>query len=426
VERRKLKFRWLTGSYAIVRLAPDALVPEWATKGEFNSVSRTSEELSIVCPTDNLPPEVHSSHRWICLKLEGPFPFAQTGVLLSFIEPLSTKDVPIFATSTYDTDYVLIQEEFRWAIDALREAGHELLTGDDASVRRTQQSLVVTSPQDEKAQPFSTRDLRQVGAALALAARTEIMPRFGKLRTSQVRQKSSALDLVTDADEAAERAISEALAAAFPGALIVGEEGAYRDPTVLQQLSTAELAFIIDPIDGTKNFVSNLPLFGVMAAATMRGEIVAGVIYDPVSRDWAYALRDGGAWMEYEDGSRTMLRVAKPVPVSAMEGIVGTGFLPEPLRKTVLANLGKLAATANLRCAAHEYRLAAAGSCHLLLYNRLMPWDHAAGWLLHREAGGYSAHFDGTAYQVSHLTGGLICTPDEATWRLARAALLEP
>lgn len=272
---------------------------------------------------------------------------------------------------------------------------------------------------------FSEHDLHQVGAALALAARTEIMPRFGKLRTNQIRQKSSAIDVVTDADEAAERAISEALKAAFPGAPVVGEEGTYRDPTVLQELSTAELAFIVDPIDGTKNFVSNLPLFGVMAAATIRGEIVAGVIYDPVCRDWAYALRGGGAWMEYEDGSRVALQVAKPAPVSAMEGIVATGFLPEPLRNTVLANLTKLAATANLRCAAHEYRLAAAGYCHMLLYNRLMPWDHAAGWLLHREAGGYSAHFDGTPYQLSHLTGGLICTPDEASWHLVRSALLE-
>jgi fructose-1,6-bisphosphatase/inositol monophosphatase family enzyme len=251
------------------------------------------------------------------------------------------------------------------------------------------------------------------------------MPRFGKLRTNQIRQKSSAIDVVTDADEAAERAIGETLGAAFPGALIVGEEGTYRDPTVLQQLSTAELAFIIDPIDGTKNFVSNLPLIGVMAAATIRGEIVAGVIYDPVLRDWAYAHRGGGAWMEYEDGSRVPLHVAKPAPVSAMEGIVGTGFLPEPLRSTILGNLTKLAASANLRCAAHEYRLAAAGYCHLLLYNRLMPWDHAAGWLLHQEAGGYSAHFDGTPYQPSHLTGGLICTPDEDSWRLVRAALLE-
>jgi hypothetical protein len=126
VERHQLKFRWLPGTYAIVRLAPDAPVPGWAAKGDFISITRTAGELSIVCPTDILPSDVHSPQRWVCLKLEGPFPFSQTGVLLSFIEPLSTKDVPIFALSTYDTDYVLIQEEFAWAIDVLREAGHEL------------------------------------------------------------------------------------------------------------------------------------------------------------------------------------------------------------------------------------------------------------------------------------------------------------
>ena len=127
MERHKLKFRWLTGAYAIVRLAPDVVVPDWATRGEFTSITRSADELSIVCPVDDLPKHVSSPQHWICLKLEGPFPFSQTGVLLSFIEPLSKKDIPIFAISTYDTDYVLIQEEFGWAIDVLREAGHELV-----------------------------------------------------------------------------------------------------------------------------------------------------------------------------------------------------------------------------------------------------------------------------------------------------------
>jgi uncharacterized protein len=125
VEQRRLKFRLLTGTYVIARLAADALVPEWATKGHFTSVTRTADELSIVCPTENLPPEVPSPHRWICLKLEGPFAFSQTGVLLSFIEPLSRSRIPIFAISTYDTDYVLIQEEFMSALGVLRKAGHE-------------------------------------------------------------------------------------------------------------------------------------------------------------------------------------------------------------------------------------------------------------------------------------------------------------
>jgi hypothetical protein len=127
-KRHKLKFRSLPGPYSIVRLAAEAPVPDWATKGNFASITRTADELSIVCPAGNLPDAVHSPHRWICLKLEGPFPFTQTGVLLSFIEPLSNGGVPIFAISTYDTDYVLIQEEYaRDAVSALQQVGHELL-----------------------------------------------------------------------------------------------------------------------------------------------------------------------------------------------------------------------------------------------------------------------------------------------------------
>jgi hypothetical protein len=133
MKRQQLKFRLLPGAYAIVRLAPDAPLPALATNGDFTSVTRNADELSIVCPTVNLPSDVNSAHRWICLKLEGPFPFSQTGVLLSFIEPLSTNDVPIFAISTYDTDYVLIQEEFASAIDLLRQAGHEQWPRDSSS-----------------------------------------------------------------------------------------------------------------------------------------------------------------------------------------------------------------------------------------------------------------------------------------------------
>jgi uncharacterized protein len=130
--RHQLKFRRLPGPYAIVRLAPEASVPDWATNGEFTSITRTAEELSVVCPADNVPSDVRSPHHWICLKLEGPFPFSQTGVLLSFIEPLSANDIPIFAISTYDTDYVLIPEEHARALEVLREAGHELRRREDS------------------------------------------------------------------------------------------------------------------------------------------------------------------------------------------------------------------------------------------------------------------------------------------------------
>jgi hypothetical protein len=127
-QRHALKFRQLPGLYGVVRLACEESIPDWATKGDFTSITRTADELSIVCPADNLPPEIHSPERWICLKLEGPFPFSLTGVLLAFIEPLSTNGVPIFAISTYDTDYVLIPEDrMGGVVDLLRKAGHELI-----------------------------------------------------------------------------------------------------------------------------------------------------------------------------------------------------------------------------------------------------------------------------------------------------------
>ena len=135
-KRIELKFEWLPGPFAIVKLPADAAVPDWALAGVFTSVTRTSDELSIVCPADNLPPNANSGSRWTCFKLKGPFAFSQVGILAAFIDPLAQSGVPIFAISTYDTDYVLIQEEFAgMALGALREAGHELL-GDNESRRK--------------------------------------------------------------------------------------------------------------------------------------------------------------------------------------------------------------------------------------------------------------------------------------------------
>ena len=135
--RQQLKFRWLAGAYTIVRMDAEAAVPDWATKGVFSSVTRSADELSIVCPAADLPANLSSESHWICFQLEGPFPFSQTGVLLSFIAPLSNNGVPILAISTYDTDYVLLQEEFMGvAQQALGTAGHALISGDDESGRK--------------------------------------------------------------------------------------------------------------------------------------------------------------------------------------------------------------------------------------------------------------------------------------------------
>jgi uncharacterized protein len=127
----RLKYRVVAERLAICRLAPENAVPDWALGDEILCVMRTRDELSIVCHEGRVALDhegVLVERGWAALRLEGPFPFAMTGVLSSFIEPLAQAGIPIFAISTYDTDYVLIkQQNVEPALTALGMAGHEML-----------------------------------------------------------------------------------------------------------------------------------------------------------------------------------------------------------------------------------------------------------------------------------------------------------
>jgi len=123
-----LRFRQLAGSYLVCRLAPDAGLPAWIPSGSFVSITRTQDELSIVCQEPPALPSETCESGWACMKLEGPFPFSLTGVLSSFLAPLSKNKIPIFAMSTFDTDYVLVKRENQArAVTALQAAGHEMV-----------------------------------------------------------------------------------------------------------------------------------------------------------------------------------------------------------------------------------------------------------------------------------------------------------
>jgi uncharacterized protein len=123
-----LKFRRLPTAFAVCRLPPDAPIPPH-TATEFTSITRTAEELSIVCPVDQAPQNAKCESPWTCFKLEGPFAFSLTGVLAAFLNPLAERGVPIFAVSTFDTDYILVKEQHvATAIEALQAAGHDLVS----------------------------------------------------------------------------------------------------------------------------------------------------------------------------------------------------------------------------------------------------------------------------------------------------------
>jgi len=260
--------------------------------------------------------------------------------------------------------------------------------------------------------------LRDVSAA-------EILPRFKRLEAADIRTKSGPLDPVTVADEAAEKALAAGLKKLFPETDIIGEESVAAAPELLRRLGQPGPVWVIDPIDGTANFASDLPLFGVMLALVEEEKILAGFIHDPFGDDTAVALAGGGAWIQTRDGARKTLRTAAAVPIEQMTGALSWRFLKEPLKSRVVSRMSRLAASFDLRCAAHQYRMIAAGHCHMMLFRKTLPWDHCAGVLLFTEAGGYAARYDGTMYLPSDTSGGLLLAPDRASWEALHRLLLE-
>jgi len=117
----------LPGTFMICRLEPKAVIPDWASAGSFISVTRTGDELSIVCSDANVSEGLKSDRGWSCFKVEGPIDLSLTGVLASLTSPLAEARINIFAISTYDTDYLLVKKEKRTrAEEVLIRSGHRL------------------------------------------------------------------------------------------------------------------------------------------------------------------------------------------------------------------------------------------------------------------------------------------------------------
>jgi fructose-1,6-bisphosphatase/inositol monophosphatase family enzyme len=272
---------------------------------------------------------------------------------------------------------------------------------------------------------LSSGDMDWLAALLLDVGTAEIMPRFRNLGDGAVQEKTSAADLVTEADVSAERVITDALLDRFDGAVVIGEEAVSENPALLDGWSRAEgPVFVVDPIDGTFNFASGVASFGVMLAVVEAGETVAGIIHDPVCKDWIMAEKGCGAILRRLDGRETALQVAEPAgAVNRMIGSASWQYMPEPERSTVARNQALCLGSVAYRCAAQEYRLLAGGHIHFALYNKLMPWDHLAGSLITSEAGGYIRRFDGSVYRPEHTDGGVLATTDIDSWNMVREAL---
>ena len=120
-----MKLTPVTGSFAVCRLGPDDPIPAVLSTARFVAIARTADELSIVCLEAHAPEGARVERGWSCLKVEGPLPFLATGIMASLVTPLAAASIPIFAISTFDTDYLLFKDADRErAVEALRAAGH--------------------------------------------------------------------------------------------------------------------------------------------------------------------------------------------------------------------------------------------------------------------------------------------------------------
>ncbi|NLL38887.1 MAG: ACT domain-containing protein [Clostridiales bacterium] len=111
MEAEKLTMEVLSGKYGVCRLEKDSPIPQWALKGDFFSITKTSDELSVVCSEGNIPGDIRCEKDWKILKILGPLDFALTGILASVSAILARAEISIFALSTYDTDYILVKDK---------------------------------------------------------------------------------------------------------------------------------------------------------------------------------------------------------------------------------------------------------------------------------------------------------------------------
>lgn len=232
----------------------------------------------------------------------------------------------------------------------------------------------------------ATEDLL-VEAVRRVAAR-EIMPRFRALDAGDIDTKAHGDDLVTVADRAAEEGLAAEIATILPDALFVGEESVHADPALLDRMAEAELAVVVDPIDGTGNYASGLTAFGVILAVVAKGETVFGLLYDPVIDDWVLARKGGGAWFGAPGKAPRRLHGRAPRPRAEAQGYLPLFLYRGARHAEIAAGLAELGRTSTLRCSCHEYRQVALGQADFAIQPSAKPWDHAAGCLVVAEAGG--------------------------------------
>ena len=246
-------------------------------------------------------------------------------------------------------------------------------------------------------------------------ASAEVLPRFRNLSAKDISEKSFG-ELVTVADERAEAALEAGLSALLPGSVVIGEELTARDPSVLDAIDNhVGSMWIVDPVDGTQNFADGKPCFAMIVAYVRNGITRAGWIFEPYSNRMISAELGQGAW----EGDLA-LKVSNRSELRHFHGSLNKRLRKKLREAPVKSSSTIFSKMTRYACVGAEYADLARGKLDFAHYTgNLKPWDHAAGVLIHKEAGGFSAYADTITPYVPaapHTGRAIIMAPQEEAW----------
>ncbi|MBS27489.1 MAG: inositol-1-monophosphatase [Alphaproteobacteria bacterium] len=255
-------------------------------------------------------------------------------------------------------------------------------------------------------------DPNRVVELIAAAAAEIILPRFRALGDGEIDEKDGG-ELVTVADLETETWLTRELTKLQPGSTVVGEEAVFADRSVFERFNGDAPVWVIDPIDGTWNFAHGREIFAVIIGYVVNGQVAAGWIYEPVLRNVVVGVRGDGVQINGENvelGGK-----------GRDDGYVGTAarhlFVRAEQDSTTIREVFRP------NCAGHEYVQILSGERAFSAYTKLMPWDHAAGSFLVREAGGYSALLDRGHYDLARPSGELLTARSREVWQEVHAVI---
>ncbi|MEU4093765.1 inositol monophosphatase family protein [Streptomyces sp. NPDC026673] len=247
---------------------------------------------------------------------------------------------------------------------------------------------------------ISAQMFAAVGESIRTVADEEVLARFGRLAEGDVGEKKGPLDLVTVADRRVEERLTRTLTGLLPGSAVIGEEAVHGDPALLGALLGDDPVWIIDPVDGTSNFVHGDASFVTQVALAARGELLASWTYRPVDGTLATARRGEGA---HADGRP--LRMAPGGAEDADEVLLVAAARPAHLTSDQHRRLYETGAAHGIKpwasgSAGCDYLDVALGRLDAATYAYDNPWDHSAGILLVAEAGGRVLGADGLPFRM--------------------------